>query len=134
MGYKKKKVITLDTDSALAVMQEIYNDIVEQKNIASQITKKMLSFMKDAEDMPVIGSVIDKQQKILQDCTEKKLSLVKLQAVLLKQNGGEGDTPGSFGKMTLTAEDRKLLQDMVDEKGNANKDNKKDDDNQKYST
>ena len=65
MGRYKKKIITLDTDSALALMQEIYNDIVEQKNIASQITKKMLTFMKDAEDMPVIGSVIDRQQKIL---------------------------------------------------------------------
>ena len=77
MGYKKKKIISLDTDSALAVMQEIYNDIVEQKTTASQITKKMLAFMKDAEDMTMIGTVIDKQQKILQDCTEKKISLVK---------------------------------------------------------
>jgi len=133
MGYKKKKVITLDTDSALAVMQEIYNDIVEQKNIASQITKKMLTFMKDAEDMTMIGSVIDKQQKILQDCTEKKLSLVKLQAVLLKQTGGEGETPGSFGKMVLTAEDRKLLEDMVNEKDDK-KNDKKGDNGEKYST
>ena len=116
MGYKKKKIISLDTDSALAVMQEIYNDIVEQKNIASQITKKMLVFMKDAEDMTMIGSVIDKQQKILQDCTEKKISLVKLQSALLKQvgNTGGGKSEG-FGKMELTAEDRKLLQDLIDE-------------------
>ena len=123
MGYKKKKIISLDTDSALAVMQEIYNDIVEQKNIASQITKKMLTFMKDAEDMPVIGSVIDKQQKILQDCTEKKISLVKLQSALLKQTnagGGQGGTQ-NFGKMELTAEDRKLLQDMIDEKDDVDK-------------
>jgi len=120
MGYKKKKTIALDTDSALAVMQEIYNDIVEQKNIASQITKKMLTFMKDAEDMPVIGSVIDKQQKILQDCTEKKISLVKLQSVLLKQTGGGQGDKQTFGKMELTAEDRKLLQDMIDEKDDIN--------------
>ena len=123
MGYKKKKVISLDTDSALAVMQEIYNDIVEQKTTASQITKKMLTFMKDAEDMTMIGSVIDKQQKILQDCTEKKISLVKLQSALLKQTGGSGNsTPESFGKMQLTAEDRKLLQDMIEETDDTKKD------------
>ena len=127
MGYKKKEIISLTTDSALAVMQEIYNDIVEQKHTASQITKKMLTFMKDAEDMPVIGSVIDKQQKILQDCTEKKISLVKLQSALLKQTnagGGQGSTQ-NFGKMELTAEDRKLLQDMIDEKDDVDKEEDK---------
>ena len=118
MGRYKRKIITLDTDSALALMQEIYNDIVEQKNIASQITKKMLAFMKDPEDMTMIGTVIDKQQKILQDCTEKKISLVKLQGVLLKQAGttGSGDGQQGFGKLELTAEDRKLLEDMINEK------------------
>lgn len=76
----------------------------------------MLVFMKDAEDMTMIGSVIDKQQKILQDCTEKKISLVKLQSALLKQVGNTGGgKPQGFGKMELTAEDRKLLQDLIDE-------------------
>lgn len=117
MGYKKKKIISLDTDSALAVMQEIYNDIVEQKNTASLITKKMLTFMKDAEDMTMIGTVIDKQQKILQDCTEKKISLVKLQSALLKQTGGStNEGAQNFGKMELTTEDRKILQDLIEEK------------------
>lgn len=132
MGYKKKKVISLDTDSALAVMQEIYNDIVEQKNTASLITKKMLTFMKDAEDMTMIGTVIDKQQKILQDCTEKKISLVKLQSALLKQTGGGGTTPETFGKMELTAEDRKLLQDMIEETDDTKKDDE--DKGETYST
>jgi hypothetical protein len=85
---ERKNLISLDTDSALALMQEIYNDIVEQKNTASMITKKMLTFMKDAEDMSVIGPVIKEQQKILNDCTEKKISLVKLQSALLKQTQG----------------------------------------------
>ena len=133
MGYKKKKIISLDTDSALAVMQEIYNDIVEQKTTASLITKKMLTFMKDAEDMTMIGSVIDKQQKILQDCTEKKISLVKLQSALLKQTGGDGgSTPAGFGKMQLSAEDRKVLQDLIEEDVDAKKGDE--DKGDKYST
>lgn len=121
MGYKKK-TLELNVNSALALMQEIYNDIVEQKNIASQITKKMVTFMKDPEDMTMIGTVIDKQQKILQDCTEKKISLVKLQGILIKQSGESGGSGSqSFGKMELTAEDRKLLQDMIDEKDDKEK-------------
>ena len=81
--------ITLEVDSALALMQEIYNDVVENRNTASQILRKMMSFMKDAEDMSTIGPVIKEQQKILNDCTEKKISLVKLQSVLLKHEDRE---------------------------------------------
>jgi hypothetical protein len=111
---QKKNIISLDTDSALALMQEIYNDIVEQKNTASLITKKMLTFMKDAEDMSVIGPVIKEQQKILNDCTEKKISLVKLQSALLKQmSGGSGNSIG--GKLQLTDEDKLLLEKLMEE-------------------
>lgn len=111
---EKKNIISLDTDSALALMQEIYNDIVEQKNTASMITKKMLTFMKDAEDMSVIGPVIKEQQKILNDCTEKKISLVKLQSALLKQTQGSGSGIGG-GKLQLTDEDRVLLEKLMDD-------------------
>lgn len=109
----KKNLLSLDTDSALALMQEIYNDIVEQKQTASMITKKMLSFMKESEDMTIIGPVIKEQQKILNDCTEKKISLVKLQSVLLKQTGG-GQVQGG-GKLDLTEEDRQLLEKLMKE-------------------
>jgi len=111
---EKKNIISLDTDSALALMQEIYNDVVEQKNTASMITKKMLTFMKDAEDMSVIGPVIKEQQKILNDCTEKKISLVKLQSALLKQTLGSGSGVGG-GKLQLTDEDRVLLEKLMDD-------------------
>jgi hypothetical protein len=111
---EKKNIISLDTDSALALMQEIYNDIVEQKNTASMITKKMLTFMKDAEDMSVIGPVIKEQQKILNDCTEKKISLVKLQSALLKQTQGSGPNSAG-GKLQLTDEDRVLLEKLMND-------------------
>lgn len=108
----KQNIISLDVDSALALMQEIYNDIVEQKNTASLIMKKMLAFMKDADDMSMIGPVIKEQQKILNECTEKKISLVKLQGVLLKQSsGGNKNTP--ISKLNLSDEDRKLLDQLV---------------------
>jgi hypothetical protein len=111
----RRKIIELNVDSALALMQEIYNDIVEQKNNASVIMKKMLVFMKEADDMSMIGPVIKDQQKILNECTEKKISLVKLQNAMIKQ-GGENGGKVNFGKMELTAEDRNLLNKMIDEK------------------
>jgi hypothetical protein len=81
----------------------------------------MMGFMKDAEDMSTIGPVIKEQQKILNDCTEKKISLVKLQSVLLKQTtGGSGGGGGSMGKLTLSDEDREILDRLVND-GNDNK-------------
>ena len=89
--------------------------------------KKMLSFMKDAEDMSVIGPVIKEQQKILNECTEKKISLVKLQGVMLKQQQSSGTAGGGgfTGKLTLSDEDReildKLMNDDFDNKGTSYK-------------
>ncbi len=126
MRTSNRKNIALDTDSALALMQEIYNDIVEQKNTATLIMKKMLSFMKESEDMSVIGPVIKEQQKILNECTEKKISLVKIQNTLIQK----GSATGKFepGKMTLTDEDRDLLEKLMN-----NEDDKEQPDGKKYS-
>lgn len=120
---KNRNNITLDVDSAISLMQEIYNDVVEQKNTASLIMKKMLSFMKDAEDMSMIGPVIKEQQKILNDCTEKKISLVKLQGGLLKQTQGGGGKNLPVGKLSLSDEDRELLDKLVNEENNNNSEN-----------
>lgn len=118
----KQNLITLETDSALALMQEIYNDIVEQKNTASLIMKKMLAFMKDSEDMSVIGPVIKEQQKILNECTEKKISLVKLQSLLLKNSSG-GSKNMPLGKMNLTEEDRELINKLANDLSDDKSDN-----------
>ena len=42
--------------------------------------------MKEPEDMTLIGPVIEKQQKIINECVEKKLSLSKLQANIWEKN------------------------------------------------
>jgi hypothetical protein len=120
---QRRNNITLDVDSALSLMQEIYNDVVENRNTASVIMKKMMSFMKDAEDMSVIGPVIKEQQKILNDCTEKKISLVKLQGVLLKQTTGGGNKGMSMGKLELSDEDRLILDKLMNDGSDGKNDN-----------
>jgi hypothetical protein len=58
MPRPQKKEINLTKESMLSLMQEIYNELVEQRNTAIRIQNKMLSFMKGAEDMQTIGPVI----------------------------------------------------------------------------
>jgi len=86
MPRPQKKQINLTKDSMLSLMQEIYNELVEQRNTAIRIQNKMLTMMKEPEDMTLIGPVIEKQQKIINDCVEKKLSLSKLQAQIWQKS------------------------------------------------
>lgn len=92
MPRPPKKEINLSKESMLALMQEIYNELVEQRSTAIRIQNKMLTMMKEPEDMTLIGPVIEKQQKIINDCVEKKLTLSKLQANMWqKSNSKEED-------------------------------------------
>jgi hypothetical protein len=86
MARPPKKEINLSKESMLALMQEIYNELVEQRNTAIRIQNKMLTMMKEPEDMAMIGPIIEKQQKIINDCVEKKLTLSKLQSNMWQKN------------------------------------------------
>jgi hypothetical protein len=81
-----RKEINFTKDSILSLMQEIYNELVEQRNTAIRIQNKMLTMMKEPEDMTLIGPVIEKQQKIINDCVEKKLTLSKLQSSMWQKS------------------------------------------------
>ncbi len=87
----KKKEINLTKESILALMQEIYNELIEQRNTAIRIQNKMLALLKDAEDMQTIGPVIEKQQKIINDVVEKKLSLAKLQSGIWQKSSNKDE-------------------------------------------
>jgi len=91
MPRPQKKQINLTKESMLSLMQEIYNELVEQRNTAIRIQNKMLTMMKEPEDMTLIGPVIEKQQKIVNDCVEKKLSLSKLQAQIWQKSQEKQD-------------------------------------------
>jgi hypothetical protein len=86
MPRPPKKEINLSKESMLALMQEIYNELVEQRSTAIRIQNKMLTMMKEPEDMAMIGPIIEKQQKIINDCVEKKLTLSKLQSNMWQKN------------------------------------------------
>ena len=110
MGRPPKKEINLTKESILSLMQEIYNELVEQRNTAIRIQNKMLSMMKEPEDMTLIGPVIEKQQKIINDCLEKKLTLSKLQSTMWdKTNTGSE----SFSIADLGMDDE-TLQSLIE--------------------
>jgi hypothetical protein len=107
MGRPTKKEINLTEESMLSLMQEIYNELVEQRSTAIRIQNKMLTMMKEPEDMTLIGPVIEKQQKIINDCVEKKLTLSKLQSSMWEKTNNNDDG-GGFSISDLGVDDAML--------------------------
>ena len=117
MTKPKKKQINFTKDSILALMQEIYNELVEQRTTAIRIQNKMIGMMKEPEDMTLIGPVIEKQQKIINDCVEKKLTLSKLQSgIWEKQQSHES----SFD---ISSMDDDILQGLLQKDINSDNEN-----------
>lgn len=114
----KKKEISLNKDSVLALMQEIYNELVEQRSTAIRIQNKMLALLKDPEDMTVIGPVIKEQQKIINDTIEKKLSLSKLQSTIWEKSSSSKED-----NFTLSDMDDDVLQSLIKKDVDSNKNN-----------
>ena len=111
MARPQKKQINLTKESMLSLMQEIYNELVEQRQTAIRIQNKMLSMMKEPEDMTLIGPVIEKQQKIINDCVEKKLTLSKLQAQMWEKSNANNNESFSIADLGM---DDDMLQSLID--------------------
>lgn len=107
MSRPKKKEINLSKDSILALLQEVYNELVEQRSTALRVQNKMLALLKDPQDMREIGPVLEKQQKIINDVVEKKLTLAKLQSSIWEKSQVNEDN------MSLTDIDDEMLQSLI---------------------
>ena len=118
MPRPKKKQITFQKESALALMQEVYNECVEQRNTAIRIQNKMLSFMQGPDDLQLLGPVIKEQQKIVDSAIEKKIQLAKIQTNLLQKQLNTENTG-----LSLSDDDREALNDMIN-KGEVNSSDK----------
>ena len=86
MPRPKKKKIEINHDSVVSLLQEIYNECVEQRNTAMRIQNKMIALMKEATDMTLIGPVLKEQQKIIDSAIDKKLQLSKILTTMLQKN------------------------------------------------
>lgn len=109
MPRPQRKEINFSKESILSLMQEIYNELVEQRQTAIRIQNKMLSMLKDPNDMMSIGPVIEKQQKIVNDCVEKKISLSKLQSSIWEKSNNNNNESFSLADL-----DDDLIQNLID--------------------
>jgi hypothetical protein len=121
MPRPKRKKINLTNESALSLMQEIYNECVEQRTTAIRIQNKMIGFMREAADMALIGPVLKEQQKIIDSAIDKKLQLSKLMATIMSKN--------NEGKNTSAVLDGDVRETLTELLSDISKDTKNDGDN-----
>jgi len=117
MPRAKKKQIKLDQESVLALLQEVYNECVEQRTTAIRIQNKMLSFMQGPDDLQQLGPVIKEQQKVIDSALEKKIQLAKIQSSLVQKELSSNNISTS-----LSLEDRESLNSLLN-KENSDGDN-----------
>jgi hypothetical protein len=108
MPRAKKKQIKLDQESVLALLQEVYNECVEQRTTAIRIQNKMLSFMQGPDDLQQLGPVIKEQQKVIDSALEKKIQLAKIQSSLVQKELSSNNISTS-----LSLEDRESLNSLL---------------------
>jgi len=108
MPRPKKKEIKLEKESILALLQEVYNECVEQRTTAIRIQNKMLSFMQGPDDLQQLGPVIKEQQKVIDSALEKKIQLAKIQSSLVQKDMNNTNITSGF-----SLEDRETLNSLL---------------------
>ena len=123
MARPKKKDIKLTTDSFLALTQEAYNELVEQRStcIRTINENKGKVNVEDMHDLANLNKANTDLLKIVDTTIDKKISLVKLMSQLIFKPGSN-DSDTSNGN--ITPEDMALLRDIF--KSDDNKDNNDD--------
>ena len=99
MARPKKKDIVLSKESVLSLMQEIYNELVEQRTTAIRIQNKFIGMMNDPKNVASITGVLKEQQKIINDTIDKKLALSKLQSTIWEKSNNSNQDNFSLAEM-----------------------------------
>jgi hypothetical protein len=113
MARPKKKKVELSTDSFLAIAQETYNELVEQRSTAiRQINEnKKKVEVEDTHDLGTMNKANTDLLKLVDSTIDKKITLIKLMSTLVfKDNkGGESTSGGS-----ITPEDIAMIQQLME--------------------
>lgn len=90
-AQRPRKKIGLSQESALELMQEIYVEIVDERNKAIQSFKKFSRETDANEDIAMVGKIVNETLKIVDSAIEKKIRLLKIQTDIIFKTGKAGD-------------------------------------------
>ena len=120
---QKKKKIDVSVESMKDLMQETYNEIVDERNKAITAYKKFSKDINENSDIALVGKITNDLLKIIDGTIEKKLRLIKIQGDILYKNGKVGTDTGAPD--TITEEDRKWAEEFMKRQAVSSNDNEK---------
>lgn len=103
------------------LMQETYNEIVDERNRALTAYKKFSKDINENSDIALVGKITNDLLKIIDSSIEKKLRLIKIQGDILYKSGKPVE--GSGVSMTITDEDRKWAEEFLKTQNTATSEN-----------
>jgi cobalamin biosynthesis protein CbiD len=110
-----KTQISVNEESMQKLMQETYNEIVDERNKALILYKRVTKDIDSNSDIALIGKVANDLLKIMDGAVEKKLKLIKLQSDILYKTAKTDSSPDNF---TMTDEDKKWAEEMLEKQKN----------------
>jgi hypothetical protein len=113
----KKKKVDVTEESMKELMQETYNEIVDERNKALAAYKKYSKDINENHDIALVGKITNELLKIIDGTIEKKLRLIKIQSDIIYKNGKQSDTGASI---MITEEDRKWAENYMKSSKNNN--------------
>jgi Cys-tRNA synthase (O-phospho-L-seryl-tRNA:Cys-tRNA synthase) len=120
---QKKKKIDVSVESMKDLMQETYNEIVDERNKAITAYKKFSKDINENSDIALVGKITNDLLKIIDGTIEKKLRLIKIQGDILYKNGKAGGDASA--PVTITEEDRKWAEEFIKRQAVSSDDNEK---------
>jgi hypothetical protein len=91
MNTTARRKVGLSQESALDLMQEIYVEIVDERNKAITTFKKFSRNTDENTDIAMVGKITNELLKIVDSAIEKKIRLLKIQTDILYKTGKAGD-------------------------------------------
>lgn len=110
---QKKKKVNISEESMIELMQETYNEIVDERNRALTAYKKFSKDINENNDIALVGKITNDLLKIIDGSIEKKLRLIKIQSDILYKNG---KTDGVAQSMIMSEDDRKWAEEYLKKK------------------
>lgn len=107
---QKKKKINLSEESMRELMQETYNEIVDERNRALTAYKKFSKDINENTDIALVGKVTNELLKIIDGSIEKKLRLIKIQGDILFKSGKANETAVNA---EISDDDKRWIQEQV---------------------
>ena len=107
---QKKKKVDVTEESMKELMQETYNEIVDERNKALAAYKKYSKDINENHDIALVGKITNELLKIIDGTIEKKLRLIKIQSDIIYKTGKQSDGGASI---VITDEDRKWAEDYM---------------------